>query len=106
MRHKGGPGRESPRHRSKKPTSSVDAPLNGSNSESLAVDLLPSAAEQEFAEWVMAQLPGVPEPRILVLLNTPKHPVEDDAQRLANEHAEPVAIADMTGRLLAYRMPQ
>jgi len=54
----------------------------------------------------MSKLPGLPEPSILVLLNIPKHPVEQDAQRLANEQGEPVAICDMTGKLLAYRMPQ
>jgi hypothetical protein len=55
---------------------------------------------------VMRRLPGLLEPHIVVLLNTPRHPVADDAQRLANERSEPVAIVNMEGELLAYRMPQ
>jgi hypothetical protein len=60
----------------------------------------------DFIATVMKQLPGLPEPRIEVLINTPKHSVELDAQHLADEHAEPVAIVDEQGKLLAYRMPQ
>jgi hypothetical protein len=66
-----------------------------------------TTVEQEFVAKVMRQLPpGSAEPHIEVLLNIPKHPVELDAQHLANEHAEPVAIVDMHAKLLAYRAPE
>jgi hypothetical protein len=70
-----------------------------------AVDLS-IIAEGDFAAEVMRQLPGLPQPRIIILLMPPKHPVELDAQNLANEHGEPVAIVDMEAKLLAYRAPE
>jgi hypothetical protein len=79
---------------------------NPERNEKLAVDLVPTAAEREFASVVMRRLPGVIEPRIFVLINDkPRHPVTFDAQVLANQHGEAVAIADQDGNLLAYRMP-
>ena len=73
--------------------------------QSLAVDLS-VIAEGDFTREVMRQLPGLPEPRIVILLMPPRHPVELDAQNLANEHGEPVAIVDMEAKLLAYRVPE
>jgi hypothetical protein len=63
--------------------SSNGEPYNANLLLSLGVDL-PTAAEQKFVEKVMRKLPpGLSEPRIMVLLNTPKYPVQDDAQRFA-----------------------
>jgi len=105
MRRDRGPGRgASHRHRSEQTNNNVHLYSCNPN-RSLAVEP-PSAAEQDFVAEVMSHLPGLPEPHIVVLLNTPRHPVGDDAQRLANERDEPVAIVNMEGELLAYRMPQ
>jgi hypothetical protein len=60
----------------------------------------------EFITKVMRQLPGLPEPRIITLLVCSKPSFEHDAQVFANEYNEPVALVDMNGRLLAYRVPQ
>jgi hypothetical protein len=104
MRRDRGPGRgASHRHRSEQ-TNNVHLYRRNPN-QSLAVEP-PSAAEQDFLAKVMRRLPGLPEPHIVVLLNTPRHPVGDDAQRLANERGEPVAIVNTEVELLAYRMPQ
>jgi hypothetical protein len=61
-----------------------------------------------FIQKVMSQLPGVPEPRILVRLpgfsthgSTPK----EDAKQAAEHFQEPVAIASKDGELLAYHVP-
>jgi hypothetical protein len=64
-----------------------------------------STFEREFVAKVMDQLPGLSEPSIFVPLNQPKQPIELDALRLVTEHGAPVAIADMSGKLLAYREP-
>jgi hypothetical protein len=97
------PGRVPPRHR-------PEQSINGSEltkffPQNLGVDFVAPDERKLIAE-ILRQLPGLPQPRIIVLLNTPKHPVEDDAQHFANEHAEPVAVVDMEGQLLAYREPQ
>jgi hypothetical protein len=61
--------------------------------------------EREFVAKVMAQLPGLSEPSILVQLNKPKQSTERDAARFVAEYGAPVAIADMNGKLLVYREP-
>jgi hypothetical protein len=78
--------------------------FNENEKQSLGVDL-PNCAEREFSMKVMNQLPGLPTPRIMVLLNIPKHSVEQDAQNVADQTGEAVAIVDMQARLLAYAEP-
>jgi hypothetical protein len=92
------PGRVPPRHRPERQNSEIN---NREANQSLAVEL--TDAEQTFAKKVMAQLPGLPQPLIWVVL-TP--PIKDDTQRLASAYGEPIAIVNMEGELLAYRMPQ
>jgi hypothetical protein len=62
---------------------------------------------KQFIQKVMSQLPGVPEPRILVRL--PGFPAngtpEEDAKQAAEHFQEPVAIASKDGELLAYHIP-
>jgi hypothetical protein len=65
----------------------------------------PSAFEQEFVEKVLSRLPGLPKPRIMVVLSNNKLSVEWAAQRYANEQGEPMAFVDMQGQPLAYRIP-
>jgi hypothetical protein len=103
MRYEKRPGRTGMRHRPKQSINENEITL--SHNEKLGV-VLPNEFEQSLIDKVMRRLPGLPVPRIMVLLDTPKQPVADDAQRLANEHREPVAICDTEGQLLAYRMPQ
>ena len=66
-----------------------------------------SEDEEAFVLKVMRQLPGVAEPRIMVHLD-PRSVTspEQDAQTAAEHFQEPVAIASMDGRLLAYRVPK
>jgi len=67
------------------------------------------ANTKKFIQKVMSQLPGVPEPRILVRLPgtivMPNTTPEQDAQRAAEHFQEPVAIASKDGELLAYHVP-
>jgi|SRR5215471_17163530 len=104
-RYNKGPGKgvSSP-PRPKLPDSNNTETYNGNGEQSLAVGSQ-TAAEREFNAKVMRHLPGLPEPRVMVLLNTPKHPVENDAQRFADECGEAVAIVDMSARVLSYREP-
>ena len=115
MKPKGKPGRSSQlRARPNATTSSLMAvSSNPAQDESLlavelrAADQEPSDAERELIAIVMKQLPPfMAQPRIMILLMPPKHPVELDAQNVANQSGEPVAIADMEGKLLAFRAPQ
>jgi hypothetical protein len=85
--------------------------LTRNANQSLAVELRSagetSAAERELIALVMSQLsPLATEPRIMVLLMPPRHPVEWDAQNVANDTGEPVAICDMEGKLLAFSTPR
>jgi hypothetical protein len=67
------------------------------------------ANTKEFIQKVMRQLPGVPEPRILVRLPgtvvVPGSTPEQDAKQAAEHFQEPVAIASKDGELLAYHVP-
>jgi hypothetical protein len=64
---------------------------------------------KRFIQKVMSQLPGVPEPRILVRLPgfivAPDTTPEEDAKHAAEQLQEPVAIASPDGELLAYHIP-
>jgi hypothetical protein len=64
---------------------------------------------EQFIQKVMRQLPGVPEPRILVrlpgMLVAPGSSPEQDAKQAAEHFQEPVAIASKDGELLAYHVP-
>jgi hypothetical protein len=64
-------------------------------------------SRRKFIQKVMSQLPGVPEPLILVRLNErpPGVTPEQDAETAAQYHQKPVAIASMDGQLLAYHVP-
>jgi hypothetical protein len=110
MRQKRRPGRSGKRHRSNETSRDGDLltrPENGSLAVELSSTGQPSAAELELIATIMRQLPPMlAEPRIMILLMPPKHPIEWDAQNVANQSGEPVAIADMKGELLAYRQPQ
>src|SRR5262245_61830671 len=67
-------------------------------SQSLSVDLI-AADELAVIARFKDQLLGPPEPRVIVVLHLARSTV-------ANEYNEPVAVCDIDGRLLAYRMPQ
>jgi hypothetical protein len=66
--------------------------------------------KKEFIQKIMSQLPGVPEPLILVRLpgtiNVSDNTPEQDAQQTAECLQEPVAIASSDGELLAYHIPE
>jgi hypothetical protein len=66
----------------------------------------PRSFREELIQTVMRQLPGVPEPRIMVQLLAGRRTPEQEAELAAEEYQEPVAIASMDGRLLAYRIPR
>ena len=71
---KGNPGAGGNRAGAKKGSDGINAgPYSPNEPRSLAVETQ-SAAEREFIAKVMNQLPALPVPRILVLLNIPKHP--------------------------------
>jgi hypothetical protein len=65
--------------------------------------------EKKLVQKIMSQLPGVPEPRILVRLPgtavVPNTTPEQDAKQAAEHFQEPVAIASPDGELLAYHIP-
>jgi hypothetical protein len=62
---------------------------------------------EAFIKKVMAQLPGIEEPLIMVRLLA-KHGTtpEQDAETVAEENQEPVAVVTVDGLLLAYRVPK
>jgi hypothetical protein len=64
--------------------------------------------EEEFLRKVMKQLPGMPEPRIMVQAPGTFRTVsiEQDAESAAQHFQEPVAIVSPDGRVLAYRVPR
>jgi hypothetical protein len=66
----------------------------------------PRSFRGEFIQTVMRQLPGVPEPRIMVELLAGRYTPEQCAEAAAEEYQEPVAIVAMDGRVLAYRIPR
>lgn len=63
--------------------------------------------EPESVAQIVAQLPpGTPTPRIRLRLRFAPADVRQAAQAIADHYREPIAIADHSARLLAYREPQ
>lgn len=72
-----------------------------SQDPNLTLDL-PKDPKLAFAEIVFRQLaPFLTKSQVQVLLNASA----DDAQKLANQRREPVALVDESGRVLALREP-
>jgi hypothetical protein len=62
--------------------------------------------DKEFIQKVMRQLPGVPEPRIVVRMFDDPSTSEKEAKQVAEFTREPVAIVSREGKLLAYYIPE
>ena len=63
------------------------------------------AIDEAFVRKVMDQLPGVPEPRIVVRMFDDPSTSEREAKQVAEFIREPVAIVSRDGKLLAYYIP-
>jgi hypothetical protein len=64
---------------------------------------LPSDPRIAFNEIIFRQLsPYLTKAEVFVLLNASA----DDAQQVANQRHEPVALVDAMGRVLAFRRPK
>ena len=62
-------------------------------------------SRDELIRTVMQQLPGLPEPRIMVMVAAGTRTMEEEAELFAEHHQQPIAIVSTEGKLLAYRVP-
>jgi hypothetical protein len=85
----------------KQGTSSSNADFYTSNSNQRQPTPSHTSAEQELADKVAWQTIGLPRSIIKVLIHLARDTVE-----AAREEAASVAIVDVYGRVLAYRMPR
>jgi hypothetical protein len=67
---------------------------------------MPVAIDEKFIRTVMRQLPGLPEPRIIVRMFDDPSTSEKEAKQVAEFVRKPVAIVSRDGKLLAYYIPE